>query len=329
MKSTFVIALLLLSISASAQKIRYSDKRNHWLTKGDQMSLITWLCDHTCFLSFGADTAINGVVYQPLIINIVYEPYYCGSIGIGNGPAMYIREDTLANIVYSIYAAGMANDTVEHVLYNFNLNVGDTIRYKGITGVFVDSVLRIDSAMINGINHKVFTMDHTANNPGGGYSGMYTIIEGVGSLGSYCHPFSYCFERWEQLVCFAQDYDTGPAFVPIRAPFNACSQPFDSLNTTLSCRTLSIDIHHVHEASISITPNPAADQINIVLSGNIAGVAFISVYDVSGKCIYRSTEQSLKQTISINTSLWADGLYMVLIQNEDGIVKKEKVVIMK
>jgi hypothetical protein len=78
---------------------------------------------------------------------------------------------------------------------------------------------------------------------------------------------------------------------------------------------------------ISISPNPATDHINIS-STQPADNSFICIYDMTGKCIYRSNEP-MQNVLTINTAAWMDGLYMVVIQNADGIVKKEKIVIRK
>lgn len=79
---------------------------------------------------------------------------------------------------------------------------------------------------------------------------------------------------------------------------------------------------------VSISPNPANDQLKITINRTNSNNTFISVYDMSGRCIYR-TDAGIQNELAINTSSWIDGLYMVIVQDNEGIVKKEKVVIRK
>lgn len=80
--------------------------------------------------------------------------------------------------------------------------------------------------------------------------------------------------------------------------------------------------------TIQIAPNPATDHIDITATSQFTPNTFISVFDRSGRCIYRAPAE-LQNELTINTSTWIDGLYMVTILNDEGIVKKEKIVISK
>jgi hypothetical protein len=77
---------------------------------------------------------------------------------------------------------------------------------------------------------------------------------------------------------------------------------------------------------VTISPNPASDHIDIVSGAPLSSDASIKVIDVTGRCIFLSTT-NLNTSTTINSANWPDGLYLVIIQNNGGILKKEKVVI--
>ncbi len=80
-------------------------------------------------------------------------------------------------------------------------------------------------------------------------------------------------------------------------------------------------------SNIIISPNPAGSDVYVATAGLFEQGTIISVYDMTGKCIFNTKADAQKNTLTINTSTWPDGLYMVIVQNNGGIVKKEKVVI--
>ncbi len=79
------------------------------------------------------------------------------------------------------------------------------------------------------------------------------------------------------------------------------------------------------ESNIQIYPNPATDQINIVL--NTASNVEVSIIDITGKTLYALKETSNK-TLVINTNDFANGIYFVKIQGDD-FLKTEKLIIAK
>ena len=155
MKKLLLILLTTLSVTVSAQKIRFTDSRNHWVTHG---SAGMEGCYFDNYSQYGMDTVIYMHTYKQLYNSCSHLPGYPGCIPTCSmAQNMLIREDTIADIVY--YRT-WSSDTVEHILYDYNMNVGDTILYNltsGINATIVDSVINIDSIIINGVYHKVFT----------------------------------------------------------------------------------------------------------------------------------------------------------------------------
>ena len=135
---------------------------------------------HNCFELYsyqyrlGADTLINGEVYtQVLRDSVVVE-------GIGGPPCWLfpwafftgyrgaIREDTVANKVYGIWAG----ETNESLFYDYTLGIGQAI--VGLASGCTMTVSGIDSVLVNGEYRKRWHFMTCYEGPG-------YIIEGIGS----------------------------------------------------------------------------------------------------------------------------------------------------
>ncbi len=71
------------------------------------------------------------------------------------------------------------------------------------------------------------------------------------------------------------------------------------------------------ENEIAIYPNPVNDVLTIK---NLCGNCLINIYNSNGQLIYTGTNSS------INTSLWNNGLYNVVVINEKGIKHSERII---
>ncbi len=231
-----------------------------------------------------------GYSYKHLFYS-AYIPYAsagCSPVAgggfIGETIVPWIREDTSAGIVF--YRAPMS-DTLEHILYNYNLNVGDTIKINvvNMADTFItDSVESVDSILIDGVFHKRWGMQSKYNT----YQARgYTIVEGIGSTDNPMWPgfFQGCFEYFERLKCFSQDgYNP-----PFTAPYSSChiGEALDSINNTGDCISLSTR-YFDKNPPLSINPNPATDHIAITGDQAFAANIFISAYDMTGRLVMRA-----------------------------------------
>ncbi|MBK7763950.1 MAG: T9SS type A sorting domain-containing protein [Bacteroidetes bacterium] len=76
--------------------------------------------------------------------------------------------------------------------------------------------------------------------------------------------------------------------------------------------------------SVMLFPNPATNQVTIDVGGNNNQVA-ITISDMTGKIIYTTAPRDL-QKVDVNTSNFAEGLYIVQIEAADFITTKKLVV---
>ena len=83
-----------------------------------------------------------------------------------------------------------------------------------------------------------------------------------------------------------------------------------------------------NSSHIGVFPNPAVQETNIEASADKSTNAVLIVYNSIGQIV--STKRvsmlaNLKQSININVSTWAEGIYYVMLKNEQGqIISKSK-----
>lgn len=195
MKNLLLFLLLCsLSISTSAQKIRFTDSSNVWRV-AESVGVYT---HYTYF--FGNDTLIGDKHYRPLVRTYISES---GDTSFGSNQYM-IREDTVLGRVY-YRDISLLIDTLERQLYVYNLNLGDTVNF----GSYTDSVIAIDSLLIDGYYYKVYTM----RDAGASTTLMhaYTYIEGIGALPGPGYPMTpLCFGEFSFALCCFQNKGTYP-----------------------------------------------------------------------------------------------------------------------
>ncbi len=84
----------------------------------------------------------------------------------------------------------------------------------------------------------------------------------------------------------------------------------------------------INAQHISIFPNPAVQVTNIEASADKTTNATVIVYNTTGQILatkHASLLANLKQSISINVSTWAEGIYYVMLKDEQGnIIGKSK-----
>ena len=74
------------------------------------------------------------------------------------------------------------------------------------------------------------------------------------------------------------------------------------------------------DAAVALFPNPATSEINIQMADNRFVGSTMQVYDVYGKLI--TTSEIVSQSVRLDVSAWANGVYIVRINSNEGIVTK-------
>lgn len=77
-------------------------------------------------------------------------------------------------------------------------------------------------------------------------------------------------------------------------------------------------------SKINIFPNPASSQVTISL-GSLQSEVEVAITDTTGKIVYK-TKESERQNIKVNTTDFANGIYLVQIKAKDYVTTKKLVV---
>lgn len=239
MKNILILFLLLNSCFVSAQTSMYHsfpDSNATWNYKLQANCFANGTADEDYSIVISGDTLLNNRTYHKL-----YTPFVaslstgtCG--GILNGYKGAIREDVIGKKVYII----PSQDTTEQLLYDFTLQVGDTV--KGYTPLFPsqpDTVISMDSILIGSSFRKRWIINTCYN---------ISIIEGIGSTYGFFEKSPGCLTDFADftLNCFQQNSQT---MYP---------------NSTTNCQLItSLKTIPKVEENISIYPNPSNGSLTI------------------------------------------------------------------
>jgi|SRR5688572_16880957 len=302
MKKLLLLIAAVSTLSAKAQTSVYHpfpDSNAVW-------NIMTQLCCYnSCtvpfpnpyFLDFNfsyylqGDTTANGYVYHKIYQSGITHEYCAFSSTVNNWDtqnSLYVgayRQDLSAKKVFLM-------GTPDILLYDFSLNVGDTVP-RGFE--FWDScaeITSIDSILIGNSYRKRFNLSPFP----------YSIIEGIGSTSGLLEPLCV-FEYEGTLICFSQD---GQTLFP---------------DTTTACENVT----HVNEiqnkSSVTVFPNPFSNELNFT-TGNYEHSEII-LCDIASR---RILHQIFTNSISLNTEQLARGLYLYEVRDKNGLCTKGKIV---
>lgn len=240
------------------------------------------------------DTLINGTVYHKLSTPFVVHNS-CAYVNPGYKGAF--RNDTMNRKVY--YVA--PNSSVDSLLYDFNLQPGDTVR--GLLGCCLSPSLvqSIDSVQVGTSYRKRWVLDC--------YS--VSIIEGVGSTYGLVNPVPGCFAvdlPDYSLDCFS---DSSGNLYP--SAVSAC-QLIDYL-TDLQANTPRFDIF----------PNPALNEVHFKTSHT--GPAVVEVRQPDGKrLISQLIDFSQPDELKLSVDGLSAGCYTISISSSEFLMSRKLIV---
>jgi len=295
-----------------------------------------WSVNRTKFKTFG-DTVINDKSY----LKVYRHDGYSGPFDFDFSKAMYwcaLRNDTVNKRVYVIYHQSWpfsvyeylpghesiflfyATDTDEFLLYDFSLNIGDTVSiYERDGSLYKVKMKRVEEIALcenliysntdsmqllkNGDLRKRILMDmvHPYNPI---YNERSTAwIEGVGSMhGLTAHFQDYLcsFDAGDRkLLCYAAENE-----LLLSTPWNINNNCFripEGGNINENKKNIDFTIY----------PNPASNFIKINdMEDLLLDNCWIEIFDVYGKMVLRQKYEDM-----INVSALRTGYYFVKIGN--------------
>lgn len=237
---------------------------------------------------FYGDTTIGAVSYRKAYEGLV-TPYL----------SYAVRNDIPARKVYK-YSFSSGSETL---LYDFDLNVGDTIYHdNGPWGLDTIWVTMIDNVVLgDGLSHRRFNFDHTAESSlGGGPSPMppSRLIEGLGYEYGNIYPefYHHEFENTQYDIYCASSLGV------ILKSAHSATPGFDL--SKCSSELTSITDEAI-ESGMLIHPNPSSGKFE--LSFETIENRSIEIFDVLGQRIYTFVSNDLK--VEVDLSSYPSGIY--------------------
>lgn len=243
-------------------------------------NLIGGLIEPT-YIEITGDTLISGIKW--------YKIEGQGACAFNQSNPPLVREENSKWYTYNL------DNQEESILYDFNLNIGDTYSV-GFFGENYQIEMLIDSTStheINGVNRKI----QYCSNPNSDIDGFFfgaEIIEGVGSLGylfpqgNICDPHAgpiRCFENENHFIDFDIDRE--------------CDESYFPTNTV-----------EIKNFELKIYPNPAkTNQIVFIEAAEI--IENLIICNAIGEVVVDTKPEKLKTHVTIKNN----GLYYIQIES--------------
>ena len=248
------------------------------------------------------DTILNSVSYNKIYHRDAHFYYITPPtvVGATYGSLKYIgavRQDSINKKVYYIDST-MTKDTL---LYDFSLNLGDTIRplYKANMAL---KITKIDSILINNNYHKIFYFFNIT-------SVEWSLIEGVGWGGDFFGILYYAGGSYN-LTCFSGNLVGG-------------SGGFGGNECTYTLGP-TVGIHKPEATSIYFRAYPDPSNGIFTIKNENGRINLISIYNTIGEIIFQSTILNPQSTIDLSSQ--PNGIYFLQLKTEAGIVNKKIII---
>lgn len=299
---SFFLALLIHSLIGYAQDYTPfpTDSASWKVTTyiyGDCNSWMGDNCQYSDKLIVKGDTTIDDKIYSKLYLvegtNIQNRTYLGG-----------LREDDTKKVFYrgdmhfdNYVCDSLINDSTEILLYDFGLNIGDSIRNINF-GCARESVYDIDSIEFAGKLRKRYTIQRQ-----GAINDNYWI-EGVGSTKGLFYPLLNWFEWDWELTCFEDnilDWET------------------------TECITVGIENINAITLFVNLFPNPLLDESKLQWDRNQIRPKLIEVYNLVGEKVYTTIPEG-EELIIKRSAFTNSGLYLINILTDKEIITKKLLV---
>jgi hypothetical protein len=287
MKNYLLVLLLFLYNGLCAQKVHFTDRGNRWegIVHAD-MPQVPYSTYNWTAVSY-RDTNYLGHTYKILSLT-------------SGSDFMMVREDTTAG---KVYAVSMYNyipycDTVEQVLYDYNLLPGDTLVTHDLQHQYTCVLQDTGSAIINGVRHRVQYFEPVQTV---GFQTPYDVIEGIGCTRFPGYPLTPYSEFGILLTCFHQ-HTAQPLVSPLVGHFDNYG----------SCALGISDITEIN--GFTVFPNPASGNTTVSFKNMYSGS--LSVIGADGR-LQQKIPVEHQRKIQLDCSNLAAGVYFILLQSSE------------
>lgn len=252
------------------------------------------------------DTLINSILYKKLyksglrykhdFFNNVFSNYsyynnvYSGAIRESEGKWFYYTNEYYPN--------------VDTLLYDFNLEIGDTLPESYTTPGDYYVVSDIDSIFVNGCYKKQFYFDDSSWD----FIGPPVIIEGIGSYVGLLEPMCQ-FEFIWYLVCYVEN---GVSYWG--ASIGDCDL------------TVNIDDLNINKTGLSIFPNPVKRINKLITVCNNNETGELRIYNCLGNLV-KKIRLEKSESIFVNISDLKSGIYIITANMDNGFTYASKQIV--
>lgn len=261
-----------------------------------------------------------------------YKKYFtAGPSSTVNTHMGYLREDTVARKVYYLDKFSLT----EYLLYNFALNVGDTVylNFPNSSGTYPQGFYK--ATLINNVMTRVglrkqFNLKHISAS-----SDTLKYIEGIGSI---IHPtyMGSSFYYSGGLFPSSGPGCTYPYYIGLACKFSDGQKYYQSCTYSLttycfnridSCNYYS-NCGGIRENSIfqntSLYPNPGANKLHLTTSVYSNAMVTIEVTDVTGRfirSIYKDQLAAGENNLELDLEGIEQGSYFLNLKTKDENVR--------
>jgi hypothetical protein len=233
------------------------------------------------------DTLINAKVYHKITktgYSELLEGSSTSTTYYNNEYVGAIREDAFRRVFFI-----KKNHGVEELLYDFNLNIGDTLPEMHGLNIYYDYIVEgIDSVLVAEIYHKTYTI--RKNN----WLNYFDFIEGVGTTSGLLTKGGFFDDYYSNLDCFKQNgigaYPSGEEcelYIPLQ-------------------------VNNIKQEKISIIPNPTTGILYFDFMEN--NIQKLNIFDISGKKIIEKSDVQKSETIDL--SEYKSGIYIIKVHTD-------------
>jgi hypothetical protein len=232
------------------------------------------------------DTIINSVTYKSLYWSGTWGPGFCDWAVFSTGsPYVAYRE---SNKQIWLYHYDLHN---EELLYDFNLNVGDTL-----TTLFSQIIIsQVDSILVGSTYRKNYYCSAPS-----GPSNYMSIIEGIGSTYGMIWSLGPNWqEMYNELICFKQNNQ-------------------DLFPENVNCTLVDVNVPEIQsQFFFSISPNPASLKQPITFTYHpTSSHQRLTIYNANGAEAGRYALLPNSNKTEIKLHEMASGLYVARLVGE-------------
>lgn len=294
--------LLLITLLSSLICSSYSSSAQPYKSIfGDSVS--AWTCQYSG-LAIGSmnivtytDTIVKGEHSKILLWEFnVFPASKTKKLGL-------LREDTTTGSVWYRSLPPYTNpdkDTVDQLIMDMTLKVGDTFFTERVNGLGLDTVSIVDSVYIDANNRK-----HIRFNNKIGLAFRFEFIEGVGTTLGMAYRDSNIINNYgaENLGLICAFHDRVDIY----------STTYKALLNNKCIPDVSVG-ELTKQGMLNIHPNPTNGSFTIELP--TSEQASITIADISGRTVYQNTINN-QQTLQVDLSKQPKGVYIIRLNTDD------------